>query len=174
MSFKSMQLNRLIALDSFCDDDVDELYEMSRNERIVKDGYMRLNWAEHRTKCLRNNSFTSKYHMQAFTFDALVGCLKERITLNYKKARASTGFDNPIYPELIVGCGLRFLGGELQKSCEDIFGFSKESTRRVINLFLDAVDECDYPRMDVRLPSTETELRTTASDWMRLSSAGYL
>ena len=42
MSFKSLQLNRLIALDSYCDDEIEELLNMHRNSRIVKGEYVRL------------------------------------------------------------------------------------------------------------------------------------
>ena len=81
MSFKYSQLNLLIDIYSYSDDDLDNLFKIFRRQRIIKYEYVRLDWEEHKTKCLRKNSFTRKYHMQEFTFKALVGCLKERINL---------------------------------------------------------------------------------------------
>ena len=42
MSFKSLQLSCLIALDLYCDDEIEELLNMHRNSRIVKGEYVRL------------------------------------------------------------------------------------------------------------------------------------
>ena len=66
------------------------------------------------------------------------------------------------------------MGGEYPKSLEDIFGFPYSSTNRVIDLFLNAVRECDDPRMAVKLPVTPEDLAATTDYWKKISSAGDL
>ena len=112
--------------------------------------------------------------MQAFTFDALVKCLGDRIKVNYVRSRASTGLENPITPEHVAATGLCFMGGADINSLEDIFVYFHSSTKRVSDMFLAAVDDCDDPRMAVRLPETAEELQSTTSDWVDLSGAGNL
>ena len=45
--------------------------EYFQRMRIPKAEYEQLDLEKHNNFCLRNNSFTRKYHMKAFTVDAL-------------------------------------------------------------------------------------------------------
>jgi hypothetical protein len=74
--------------------------------------------------------------MSEEAFDHLVDIYRDDITVNYARALALTQGNDPIYPELVVGAGLRFLGGEYVKSINDIYGMSIKSAQRIIWRFL--------------------------------------
>ena len=76
--------------------------------------------------------------------------------------------NDPIYPEMIVGAGVRFLGGSFHKDIEDIYGISNHSSRRIIDLFVKAVRSCE--EMALRLPTTQMELDTVANGFGNCSS----
>ena len=159
-------LNNLLSTD----DEIDELanlFSYNYNQRSIKAQYERLNWSEHKSLCLHNKTFSSKYHMQASSFDILLALIRRKITVDYKQSHRSTEGNEPIYPELILACGLRFMGGELSKSLMDIFGISKNSTERVVNMFLDAIDECPDELVKIELPKAE-EYENVRSAWMEL------
>ena len=82
----------------------------------------------------------------------------------------STGGNSPITPEMTLAVGLRFLGGEYQKSLADIFGISISSTQRVVNNFLDAV----HKKLAISIPKTTVELSRCAQEWDKLSGANHL
>jgi hypothetical protein len=52
------------------------------------------------------------------------------------RSRNSTGGNDPIYPEVILAIGLRFVGlGDTIAALMDIYGTSRSSTKRAINMF---------------------------------------
>ena len=89
--------------------------------------------------------------MTEASFDRLVNMLD--LPVNHTKSRNSTGGIDPITKDIIVACGLRFLGGETHKSLEDTFHISKSSSKRVVECFVSAVIECDA--LAIHLPEEE-------------------
>ena len=82
--------------------------------------------------------------------------------------RSSSG-NQPITPDMVVAAGLRFLGGSPYKDVADVLGISRESAKRVVGKFLDAVNNSED--LAISLPNTPTELQRCADDWSELSSA---
>jgi len=164
---------------SFDDDSEDEdveclneiimIFGLNKAVKSIKYKHRRLNWDEHVQKLQHTKQFHSRYHMTLPSFNKLVELLRPSIVVNETKSRNSTGNNEPIYPEMIVGAGLRFLGGSFYKDIEDIYGISNHSARRIIILFVSAVRLCG--EMDIRLPRTARELEETAKGFEACSSA---
>lgn len=76
---------------------------------------------------------------------------------------------------MILAIGLRFVGlGDTIAALMDIYGTSRSSTKRAINMFLDAVDyNTSLEELQVRLPDPEDEvaLQSLARRWASKSTA---
>ena len=68
-----------------------------------------------------------RYKMSEHTFDIFVDLLDLPVD-ELQSKRSSSGID-PIVKPMIVGIGLRYLGGEAHKSMEDVFHISKSSSK---------------------------------------------
>jgi hypothetical protein len=99
-------------------------------------------WEEHVTKCLyKRGEFSNRYHMSITAFTKLVRLL--RINVNYKQSQCSSGGIEPIDANVVVACGLRWLGGESHKTNADAFHISISSSKRIVSQFIFAVNHCD-------------------------------
>ena len=88
-----------------------------------------------------------------------------------QSALGSSNNEN-ITPEIIVCCGLRFMGGEKIKSIIDIYGFSLSTGYRLVDKFLETVDELLHADLSIDLlPRTYEEKLKLAREWKELSSA---
>jgi hypothetical protein len=110
--------------------------------------------------------------MSEESFDKLVNLIRHDVTVDYTKSRQSTVGNDPIYPELIVATGLRFLGGEQYKSLADIFGVSLSSAERITKMFLSAILGCE--ELALKLPKTLEDLTRLANGFHNLSGADGL
>ena len=147
-------------------------FEENSRIRSIKWKNNRLNWQEHIRRELHTKTFASKYHMPLRSFNRLVNLVRHGVTVNEIRSMASTGGNTPIYPELIVGMSLRYMGGEFPKSLVDIFGVDDSSVPRLINLFFDSV--CSTPEIAIRLPQTSEELQQLANGFSSISSSDGL
>jgi hypothetical protein len=113
-------------------------------------------WDEHLTKCLyKRGEFFNRYHMSIDAFMVLVRMLG--IEVDQKQSRCSSGGIEPIDPNIVVACGLRWLGGESHKTNADAFHISISSSKRVVSQFICAVNSCD--ELLINLPeANELEL----------------
>ena len=143
------------------DDDMDQLFvvmntlfNISLQTRQIKWQHKRLNWHEHVRMCRHTNRFETRYHMKEQLFVKLPAILRPKLTIDEAQSMQSTSGNSPITPEMTLAIGLRFLGGEYQKSLANIFVISILSTQRVVNNFLDAVQE----KLAISIPKTTVEL----------------
>lgn len=136
-------------------------------ERASKWRNERLDWEEHVRREIHTKMFDNKYHMRLDSFNKLVSILRPLIEVDTKQSMCSTSGNSPVSPELIVGMGLRFLGGELIKSLEDIFGVDHRHVRSCIIKFLDAV----LTKLEMSLPASPAELQTVAAGFKSKSSS---
>ena len=91
--------------------------------------------------------------MSEMMFDRLLEELRDCLTISYKHSFSSTSGNEPIFPEVIMACGIRFLSGDSVSSLADIHGISTSSVRLIVNIFLDAVDfNNTFEQLQVRLP----------------------
>jgi len=142
-------------------DDLNLILDLEENlpqTRKKKWPNTRIDWQQHLQRERHNGTFSDKYHMEEESFNKLVELLRPKITVDAKQSMRSTSGNSPITPEIIVATGLRFLGRELSKSLEDIMGIDKASVKRVIELFLDAVENTEA--LDIKLPSSPAEMET--------------
>ena len=75
-------------------------------------------WEEHLEKFIHKNEFHIRYHMTKESFDKLVDLID--IDVDEIKNRNSTSGIDTIDSNIVVACGLRWLGGESHKSIADI------------------------------------------------------
>lgn len=142
------------------------------NERLIKWKNVRLDWERHVERERHTGSFRSKYHMSEESFNRLVDLLRPAITVHYQKSMNSTSGNAPIFPELVAACGLRFLGGELWKSLEDIFGIDISSVKRVVRMFFRAIE--GQSTLQIALPDTVCEMETLSQEFAQISSSNGL
>ena len=82
----------------------------------------------------------------------------------------SSDINSQICSEMIVGSGLRFLGGKPVKSLADVYGKSDSSTWCINWLFIiEAV--ISNNRFKIHLPNTPEELKVLADSLYSVSSA---
>ena len=92
--------------------------------------------------------------MEESSFNLLCTLLRPSITVDVTRARASGA--EPIYPELVMAVGLRWLaGGQWADICKG-FCVSRASMYHIGNLFLDAVMDCNA--LAIKFPETVDEL----------------
>ena len=77
--------------------------------------------------------------------------------MNYVQSERSTGGNTPIFPELVCGVGIRYLGGDALKTLGDVFGMS--------DLFIRAALLSDHPLLAINFPELEDDLNRTAAEW---------
>ncbi len=118
----------------------------------------------------RDSGFANRYHMTYSSFQYLVHLLGEKIVIDETKSRNSTG-DPMLYipPEMVVAISLRFLGGEKEKSLEDIFGPRRPSIDRYLDLFFNAC--LTTTEIWLQFPKTKDELTAVAMGFNELSDA---
>ena len=132
------------------------LNEAWRNERKWKWQHERLSWNQHVEKLLHEEGFDRKYRMSYDAFTLLLDLLRPDITCDIIKSLNSC--DEPIYPELVLASGLRWLGGGSYLDQKDVYSFSRSSYYRIQDIFLDAVLKCE--ELDIRFPDTAEELES--------------
>ena len=134
---------------------IDSILSGNRRLRKIKHRHARKDWAEHVEALLNTGCFDQRFRMPKPHFDHLLDELRAAVTVDFARSRASTGGNDPIYPEVVIAVDLRFLGvGDTVAGLADVYGMSDDSVRRCINMFLDAVDfNEDCVEMKVWLPS---------------------
>ena len=177
-SYSDTMVSKLVLeiVTSMGDDDDDFFARASlgagKPKKKAKYTYERMGWEDGHLAMLRHlgeDEFQRRYHMTEASFNKLVELLRDDLAIDKKQSANSTGGNAPIIPELVVASGLRFLGGESYAALADIFGISLSSARRIVNKFLNAVQDC--PELALKLPTTTEELKQHADDWEKLSGA---
>ena len=106
----------------------------------------RLLWYPHMRKCVLDGTWQSKYRMSVKAFSKLVTILRPLLQRNSNKCRRG----RPIIPEIVVACGVRYLGGEQFRSFTDIYNISATESKWCVKDFLSAVHVSD--ELKIRLP----------------------
>ena len=147
------------------------LFSQRKKERSIKWSHDRVNWATYEERLHHSGSFDVKHRMPAEAFYKLVVFLRPSIAVNEKRSMAGSSGNEPIYLETVCAVGLRWLGGEVERSLE-VFGISRASCYRIIDGFLAAIICCDA--LSIRLPRSDDELKEAAEGWNSISSAAGL
>ena len=161
------------------DEDIDEIlmvygliFGENCRQRKIKFQHTRVDWEYHVEMLEHTHEFEQRFWMSRQMFDDLVEELRVPLTVSYAQSMRSTSGNEPIYPEVIVAIGLRILGpSDTIGSCADNYGLSVASTKRVFDLFLNAIDYNETCRaMIIKLPRGEDELRDLAQRWLDVST----
>eukprot|EP00985_Skeletonema_marinoi_P006712 scaffold2915_cov88-Skeletonema_marinoi.AAC.1 len=163
------------------DDDLEDLEDMKvifsqmKQERKIKWEHKRVDWNYHRQMLVHTEEFENRFRMKEAHFDALLDILRDSLTVSVKHSMSSTGGNEPICPEVILACGLRFLGlGENPPALADMYGMSVPSAKRVVRMFLNAIDfndTCPELRLVLPDPTDRRELEALADEWRNVSTA---
>ena len=129
----------------------------------------RIDWNRHLEMLRHTRGFQSRYHMSEPSFNKLVGILRSDISVDANQSMRSSSGNGPITAEMIVGAGLRFLGGELHKSIADMYKINVRSVIRIVDKFLVAVEQ--NSELAIKIPTTTEDLKKSADDWDKLSGA---
>ena len=156
------------------DDDDDDDYEMSLlHQELTRDTYHfydRLNLKTHFEMCCSTkNGFESRYHVSEISYQKLCHILNDKTFVSF--VFDSTG-NTPITVNVVVCIGLRFMGGEKEKSLCDIFGMSLTACRKAIDAFLLAVDNSKDDQISIDLlPQTQVEKTKVKQEWKIISNS---
>ena len=146
------------------------LLALKATEKLFRWNEERLDWDAYVRKLNHRKEFQKTFRMEESSFNLLCTLLRPSITVDVTRARASGA--EPIYPELVMAIGLRWLaGGQWADICNS-FCVSKASMYRIRNLFLDAVMDCDA--LAIKFPETVDELTDQARRFASKSSADII
>jgi len=108
-------------------------------------------------------------------FDYLLENIRDAITVDYLRSLNSTSGNEPISPESVLAMGLEFCSLPIPiPALGDMFGVSKSSARRCVNMFLDAIDyNTSCPELQIELPdpTSTAALLEMAGRWSNVSTA---
>ncbi|KAL3761004.1 hypothetical protein ACHAWU_004624 [Discostella pseudostelligera] len=146
-----------------------------KRQKQVKVKYDRTDWWRHAENLVKTNRFHKQHRMPKEHFDYLVDALRDCLTVDRLRSMNSTSGNEPIIPEMIVACGLRYLGlASNPYDLSQIYGISDSSVHRCINSFMDAIDfntECKELQISLPDPTSKRELRELEDKWRKVSTA---
>jgi DDE superfamily endonuclease len=118
----------------------------------------RVDWLAHVNYLVHAGEFTRTYRMPYLAFMHLVQLLWNDVCIDeYKSMQSTRGESEPIFPELVVALGIRWMGGSDYGALKDWSGISATSFHRCIDLFLSAIMASDSPMLAIEWPSTESQ-----------------
>jgi len=103
------------------------------------------------------------------SYDAFTTLL-ERLwpMITYDIVKALKSCDEPIFPELVLATGLRWLAGGSYADIKNVYEFSRSSYYRLRTTFLDAILGCEA--LEIRFPETAEELEDVRKRFTAKSS----
>lgn len=154
---------------------VSSIVESGQRRRKPKFKHKRVLWEDYKDMLVSTNNFHDRLRMPVHHFVYLLSSIKDCISVDVRRSLASTEGVPPISPEIVLCCGLCFVGLDAPQSMiSDCFGISLPSVRRVINMFLCAIDyNTTCPELQIELPdpACHNELNNLAFEWSRISTA---
>jgi hypothetical protein len=118
-----------------------------RKQKWIHD---RIAWMRHLDKEGHSTDFETTYRFSFSTFEMLKAMLGEIIEIDPIQSRNSSGSD-PIIPEVVMACGIRWLAGGSYSDIKNAYGLSRATFYRLRDLFIDAI--CDCKELDIKLPN---------------------
>jgi hypothetical protein len=125
-------------------------YSRWKTERKWKWKHECLDWNDHVAKLVHQENFDRTYRMSLDALNTLLEHLRPWIQPDLVKSLNSC--DEPIFPELVLATGLRWLAGGKYVDLKEVYDYSTSSYYRCRDLFLNAVLACDALR--IKWPST--------------------
>ena len=148
-------------------DDLDEL-DYVNSERNIRWHHNRVDWEQHVIKLLHEKRFNNEYKMSYEAFYNLTDILSPCLQRQEYNSRSIS----PVSVEVIIGLGLRFLGGGNVSDIRHVFGTSRAEAYHSIECFINAINS--MTAFDIKLPSTARELEDIRQGFVVKSSNGLM
>jgi len=171
-------------LKTMSDDDWDDLeairfiFSQNKKKRAAKFMYEWKEWKDwygHADQLIQAHGFINRFRIPKDHFESLLDAIRYAITVDFMGSVQSTKGNDPVYSEVILAMGLRFVGlGSRVPDLDDLYGMSISSARCVINMFLDVVDHStEFAPLQVKLPdlNDHNALHDLAQRWSEVSTA---
>ena len=82
----------------------------SKHQQSIKYKHDMKDWRKHAEMLVVTKEFHNQFRMNPDKFEYLFDALEDTITVSCVKSKASKpDGNNPVYPEAVMACGLRFL-----------------------------------------------------------------
>jgi hypothetical protein len=121
-----------------------------------------LRWTSDLEVLAHGNLFKRTYRMSINAFNKLREILGESIIFRSERSPVP----EPIYPEMVMSIGLRYLSGGMCLDLKNVYGLSLPSVSRIRDVFIDAVISC--PQLIANMKLLQTIHR--CGKWRMLSS----
>ena len=129
----------------------------------------RCNWDNYVKRLEHKKEFDRDHRMSLHSFNKLVRILEPSITVDYVKSMNSTpDASGPIFPELVVATGIRWLAGGVYSDITKWSGMSSSSFYRIRDMFLDAVIYAEA--LQITWPKDQQELDDLARGFKQKST----
>ena len=142
-----------------------EFIETRRNHRW---NHIRLNWEEHVLQLQHENRFHREYRMSLNAFNHLKTILFPLLKRDWKRSNCI----EPVCIEIIMGVGLRYLGGGAMLDIRHVFKISLTEAYHSMKCFVTAVNLC--PGLSINLPENAVDLESIRKGFYRKSSNGLM
>ena len=150
------------------EEDDDETQDQQRcSSREPKWIHRRLCWESHIAKLQHEKLFKRTYRMSVNAFRTLRDLLGPSIDLKAYRSPVP----EPIYPELVMAVGIRYLSGGKCLDLKNAYGLSLPSVYRIRDMFVDAVNSCPDLIDRIKLPQTVEEMNEVASGFENRSTS---
>jgi hypothetical protein len=146
-------------------------YEASLSTRSAAVNRQRLQWRRRVHQLESEGAFERTYRMTLASFNTLLSFLRADIACDASQSTCSTGVD-PIEPEIVLHCVLRWLAGGSYIDIRDVAEISVASFYRVVHVGLRAIVKCDH--LAFRFPSTLDAINRVALRFQTNSSFGVM
>jgi len=143
------------------------IFLLSRLKRRSRWQYER-RWNTSLERLRHQGKFHTRFRMSETAFNDLVELLRPAL----KRAVQYSRSKQPIFVELVVAIGLRWLAGGSYQEIEDVFGVSTTEAYRNRNKCIDALLNCD--QVEIRLLTTVPEWEEVRKGFESKSSGGVI
>jgi hypothetical protein len=140
----------------------------SRAESVNR---QRIRWSRRVQQLEAEGSFARMYRMPLASFNKLLSWIRVDLTVDYAHSVSSTG-EQPIEPEIMLHCMLRYLAGGSYLDVRDAAHISVPSFYRVLHVALRAILKCKT--LCFQFPATPAVIDASAARFASCSSFGVM
>jgi len=149
------------------------LHHQECNQRRPIFTRKRMNWHEHVRDILREgqHEFRKDYRMSLASFNKLCNLLRPSIQVNKEMSTRRTGED-PISPEMMLHCLLRYLAGGSIRDIRIVVRISTKSFYRIVYKCVDAILNCKD--LHYHFPNTQAALNDVSAGFADITGNGLI
>ena len=145
------------------------LYVLEEDEEELKNyanrkhrwEHVRVEWDYHVATLMHSDQFHVDYRMSKKAWNKLKIVLEPSIYRHTSKSRAN----EPVYTEIVMGIGMRYLAGGTISDQKSVFGVSRTEAHRCKQIFIDAVAQST--QLKIIMPTSPTDWRSINKDFSK-------